>query len=337
MSESRTITLRAPECGLTAFICLDSTTLGPAAGGVRTLPYASESAALADAQRLARAMTIKCAIAGLPAGGGKVVVMDHPGLNRDEAFRRLGEAVQDLGGAFRTAGDAGTTEDDLRTMATTCDYVHLDGGALSAAVAQGLVSCLTAACALRDDIEWPNTTVAIQGCGAIGGAVARALNKRGVLLTLTDVQTSRLQGLCRELGAHAIAPDAFFSVDAAISAPCALGGVLTTSVARTLTSQIICGAANNIIGDDDAEAILFQRGITLVPDVVASAGAVVSGIAQTVMGLKDPSPMIDRLGETTKEILRACRDNGELPSRVVATLVAERLGDAIVALPASHG
>ena len=334
MSSGRVIEVRAPECGLVAFIVLDSQVLGPAAGGVRTLPYPSESDALADARRLARAMTLKCAISGLPAGGGKAVVMDHPALNREEAFRRLGEAVQRLGGAFRTAGDAGTTEADLRTMAKVCDYVHLDGGALSAAVARGLLSCLTAACDVRDDITWPDTTVAIQGCGAIGGAVAKMLNQQGAALTLTDIHTSRLQGLCRELDARAVAPDAFFSMDAAICSPCALGGVVTASVARTLSARIVCGAANNIMGDDDAEAILFHRGITLVPDVIASAGAVVAGIAQTVMGLEDPSPLIDRLGETTKEVLKACRDDGELPSRVVTAFVTERLGDAIVALPA---
>src|SRR5262245_21890897 len=116
--------VRDVRAGLEAVIVIDDTTLGPAAGGVRTRAYPSAIDAARDAARLAHAMTIKCALAGLDAGGGKAVVVDHAGLDRPRAFRALGEAVEALGGAFRTAGDLGTHAADLAAMAETTRYVH---------------------------------------------------------------------------------------------------------------------------------------------------------------------------------------------------------------------
>jgi len=270
MKSGRVITIREPGCGLTAFLVLDSEVLGPAVGGIRTLPYPSEADALADARRLAQAMTVKCAVTGLDAGGGKVVIIDHPGLMRADAFRSLGEHVQGLSGAFRTAGDAGTTAADLACMAETTEYVHQDEAGLSEAVARGLIACLIAACESREDVTWPDLSIAVQGCGAIGGAVARALGRAGAAVTVTDLAPARAESTARDVGAAVAEPSTFFAIESTVAAPCALGGVVTPAVARVMRARILCGAANNVLSGPASEGVLASRGVTLVPDAIAS-------------------------------------------------------------------
>ena len=125
--------------GLRALMVVDDVTLGPAAGGVRTLPYPSVRDALADACQLARAMTLKCALGGVAAGGGKVVVLETGGLDRAAAFEELGARVNDLRGAFMAGSDIGTTTADLESMARQTDYVHTDMRGACAAVARSVV------------------------------------------------------------------------------------------------------------------------------------------------------------------------------------------------------
>jgi leucine dehydrogenase len=166
----RQLEWRDAASGLEAILVIDDDTLGPAAGGVRTRSYPSLAEARADAAALARAMTIKCALAGLDAGGGKCVVLDHPGLDRPRAFAELGARIAELGGGFRTAGDLGTTDADLAAMASTCAWVHA-GSDLAGAVARGVVRCIEACAAVRG-VPVAGLAVAIQGCGAIGAAAA---------------------------------------------------------------------------------------------------------------------------------------------------------------------
>jgi glutamate dehydrogenase/leucine dehydrogenase len=139
--------------GLEAVLVLDDLTRGPAAGGIRTWRYPSLEHAAADALRLARAMTLKCALAGLDAGGGKAVVLDHPGLDRARAFDVIGERVESLRGLFRTAGDLGTTAADLEVVARRTRYVHLGERDLAAAVARGLLRAVEATVAVLDGRE----------------------------------------------------------------------------------------------------------------------------------------------------------------------------------------
>ncbi|HLM76174.1 MAG TPA: Glu/Leu/Phe/Val dehydrogenase dimerization domain-containing protein, partial [Polyangiaceae bacterium] len=168
-----------PPSGLRAFLVLDSLALGPAAGGVRTRRYPSAESALRDALDLARAMTLKCALAGLDAGGGKCVVMDHEGLDRPRAFEHLGRRIEALRGAFRTAGDLGTTKEDLEAMARGTRYVYLDERGLTSAVARGMLRCIEACAAERGRKDVAGMRVAIQGAGSIGSAVAEALSNEG--------------------------------------------------------------------------------------------------------------------------------------------------------------
>ena len=291
------ITVREPSLGLVAFICLDDETLGPAAGGIRTRAYPNEGAAIADVQSLARAMTVKCALGGLAAGGGKAVVVDTPELRRAPAFEALGDAIQALDGRFRTAGDLGTTPADLATVARHTQYVHSDEPELAAAVALGLRRCLEAATATRQR-PLAGLRVAIQGCGAIGAAVARELSAAGAALVLADLDLARATALAEELGATTIAADAVLTADCDVIAPC------------------------------DVASQLVERDILPVPDVLASAGAVIDGIGRSVMGLADRRPLIDRLGATTAAVLAQALASGRPPQRVALELADAILSDA---------
>lgn len=326
----RVLLLDDPPSGLRAFLALDSLALGPAAGGIRTLAYPDEAAALADATRLARAMSLKCAIAGLAAGGGKTVVMAHPGLDRPRAFRRLGEYVEDLRGLYRTAGDLGTTPDDLRAMSETTRYVNVRESDLSAAAGAGVLSCLWALAEFRGIADLRGLRVAVQGCGAMGAAVARALAAAGVTLVLADLDAERAARLAEELGATTLPPTDILAADVDIVAPCAAGGVLTAAVAGTLRAWGVCGAANNMLADVAAEEALAARGVLVVPDFLSSAGAVIAGVGVDVMGLSDVTPLLTGLGATTTRVLEASRADG-----VTTTAAARALAEVRIAVAAA--
>ncbi|MCC6999804.1 MAG: amino acid dehydrogenase [Deltaproteobacteria bacterium] len=317
----RVLALAEPEVGLRALIVLDDVTLGPAAGGVRTRDYPDEVSALADAAALARAMTVKCALAGLAAGGGKAVLWPPPPALRSAAFERLGARIEELGGLFRTAGDLGTGPADLAALARGTRFVHTEERALAGAVARGLVGCVRACVRVRgaaSDGDLSGLHVAVQGVGAIGAAVARALAAQGARLTLADIDTARVAALADELGARVVAPDALLGLDCDVLAPCAVGGVIGPAQAVALRAFALCGAANNLLAGADIAALLAERGVLVVPDQLASAGAVIEGIADTVMGLDAAQrlALIDRLGATAEEVLRAARASGRSSHQV---------------------
>jgi len=288
--------------GLRGFIVLDDTTLGPAAGGVRTRRYASASEALADGQRLARAMTLKCSLAGLPAGGGKAVVLDHDALDRPRAFERLGAAVEELGGVFRTAGDLGTTPADLDAMARATRYVHTDERHLAESVARGLLRCIEACADLRGRSP-AGLRIAVQGAGAIGARAIQVLSDAGMEVLVADVDGARAAVVAAATGARVVPVHAILAEDVDVIAPCAAGGVLTEEVAAAMRAWAVCGAANNALASPEAARLLAERGILHVPDPIASAGAVIDGIGASVMGLADRGPLIDRLGDVAREVL----------------------------------
>jgi leucine dehydrogenase len=324
---SRCVLWRDPPSGLCAVLVIDDLSLGPAAGGIRTMPYPDLATMIAEASALARAMTRKCALAGLDAGGAKAVVLDHPGLDRPAAFRRLGLLVAELGGVFRTAGDLGTAPADLAAMAETCPYVHADERGLADAVARGLLACLRA-CARARGRELAGLRVAVQGCGAIGGAVARALAAAGAVLLIADVDPQRARDLAAETGAKVHDPSDILFAPVDVLAPCAVGGVITADLAAATPAWAVCGAANNLLAAPDVAELLRARGILHVPDVVASAGAVIEGIGRAVMGLPDRAPLIDALGVTAGALLAESAATGATTQALAERRAAARIAAA---------
>lgn len=310
--------IEEPSLGLLAYVVLDSTALGPAAGGVRTKAYADEADAALDACRLARAMTYKCALGGLDAGGGKAVVIASPELDRERAFEHLGRYVEGLGGAFRTAGDFGTTDADLAAMARHTRYVHTDTPNLAAAVGRGVLRCAEACATYAGRGDVRGLRVAVQGCGDIGAAVAEAFAAAGAEVLVTDLDAARARAVAERTGATVVDPSDVLFADVDLVSPCAVGDVIDADAASRLRAWAVCGGANNICTDDAAHEALHRRGVVFVPDAVSSAGAVVDGIGHTVMGLADRAPLIDALGATALAILEDARGH-ERPPVVHAT------------------
>lgn len=320
----RTLVISEPDCGLLALIVLDDLTLGPGAGGIRTKSYPNESEALRDAARLARAMTIKCALAGLDAGGAKGVVLDHPGLDRTRAFLRLGEAIEDLRGLFHTAGDLGTTAADLRLMASRTRYVHPEED-LTVATGRGLLRSMEAVArhAGRDGVR--GLKVAIQGAGAIGAAAARALVDAGAVVTIADLDRPRAAYVAQQTGAQVGDPESILELEVDVIAPCAIGGVITRALVPRIKAFAVCGAANNALADDSVAEALRAARILHVPDMIASAGAVIVGISRAVMGESDPTPLIDALGDTTTQVLAEAKASGRPPLEVAQDRAKARI------------
>ncbi|MFT5357012.1 MAG: leucine dehydrogenase [Polyangiales bacterium] len=323
---SRAFFFKDEASGLRAILCIDDLRLGPAAGGVRTWTYESTEAALADARRLSRAMSIKCALAGLNAGGGKTVVLAGHLEERERAFEILGERVEELQGLYRCAGDLGTSDTDLQAMARRTKYVHTNSTDLSASVARGALRCLEALVETRGR-RMKGLRVAVQGCGSIGTAVAQALAHDGAELFVADLDPERAQRCAAATGARVLPADAILLADVDVLVPCATGHVITEALARQTPAFGICGAANNVLATLHVAPILAERGIHHVPDVLASAGAVIDGIGETVMSLDMPAreALIDGLKTTTTLLLKRAVREGRTPEFLAWEMARERI------------
>jgi len=325
---------RDPSSGLEAVLVLDDLTLGPAAGGIRTWKYPSLEAAATDALRLAKAMTLKCALSGLDAGGGKAVILEHSGLDRRRAFEVVGHKIESLGGLFRTAGDLGTTAADLEIVARKTRFVHLGEHDLASAVARSALRAIEATCAILDgtphavSARLDGRTVAVQGAGMIGRAVAEALALAGARVTIADVDAEKAASVAQAIGATVVSPGDILDQAVDILAPCAVGGVIDAKNAATLRCRAVVGAANNVLASEEAAVILASRKIPCVPDFIASAGAVIDGIGASVMGLRDRTDLIDRLGGVTYQVLKEAQETGALPARIAEHRARQRIAHA---------
>jgi len=321
----RCIMVSDPPSGLRAFIVIDDTSLGSAAGGVRTRKYTSAREALSDAALLARAMTLKCAIAGLQAGGGKAVVMDHAGLDRERAFRKLGERIEELGGLFRTAGDLGTHDSDLAAMAERTQYVTTDGPKLAEAVARGTLGCIEA-CAIRRGRTLRGLRVGVQGAGAIGSALCRALSKAGAHVIVSDLDIALARSVANEVGGEVCSATGLLLAEVDVVAPCATGGVIDLEAAQRMRAWAVCGAANNCLGDPLAAETLRARQILHVPDLIASAGGVIWGLS---VHLQDAGEALIRgLSATTTSVFDEAEASQSTPQRVAEARAWARIRSA---------
>ncbi|MBT9283306.1 MAG: leucine dehydrogenase [Hydrogenibacillus schlegelii] len=270
--------------GLRAIIAIHDTTLGPALGGVRMWPYASEEEALRDVLRLARGMTFKSAAAGLDLGGGKAVILGDPKRDKSEAlFRAFGRAVHALGGRYITAEDVGTTVEDLEHVFKETPYVTGISSAFGSSgnpapvtafgVFQGMRAAAEAAFG-SDDLR--GRTVALQGAGQVAYHLARHLAEAGARLIVTDLDPEKAGRIAREFGAETVPPDAIYDVEADIFSPNALGGVLNDETIPRLRVRLVAGAANNQLESPHHARALKARGILYAPDFIINAGGVIN-------------------------------------------------------------
>ncbi|MCE8031687.1 MAG: amino acid dehydrogenase [Halomonas sp.] len=320
--------------GLRAIIAIHDTRRGPALGGLRIYPYADEDDALTDVLRLSRGMTYKSALADLPLGGGKAVIIANPRTDKTPALlRAMGRLVESLGGRYITAEDSGSGEEDMRLIREETRHVSglgHDGesGDPSPFTAHGVFCAMKSAvryCFGRDDMK--GLRVAIQGVGHVGAHLARELHEAGAQLVLTDVDRDSLGLLSDELGALSVAPEEIFDAEVDVFAPCAMGAVLTEGVAGRLRARAICGAANNQLATPVVAELLHRRGILYTPDYVANAGGVIEVEAQRHENYDRDAVMrhVERIAATVDEILARAQAQDTSPAGIADQLARERL------------
>lgn len=271
-----------PASGYRGIIAIHSTVLGPAVGGTRVWNYASDDEALIDALRLSRGMTYKCAVAGLPWGGGKsIIIADNKTIDREKVFRAHGRFIERLGGRYITAEDVGTSPADMELIALETSHVGGlagKGGDPSPWTGLGVFRAMQAAAKYRwGSADLGGKRVAIQGCGNVGYNLAKELHTVGARLIVSDVDPQKVKTTVNAFDAETVSPEEIYSVDADVFAPCALGGIINDQTIPRLKASIVCGAANNQLLEQRHGDALEERDIVYAPDYVANSGGVLSG------------------------------------------------------------
>ena len=317
--------------GMIAIVAIHNLNNGPALGGCRCVPYQSVDDAVLDAMKLARAMTYKSAMAGLPLGGGKAVIILHPGIkDRKKMFAAFGDFVNSLNGKYITASDSGTSEEDMQIISTRTGFVTSINKSndwtddTAAMTASGMLRAIEAAVAYRYNKEsLSGIHVAIQGVGSVGYLLAKLLIEKGARLSVTDINKEMLQARAKELSAHIVDPEKISEVECDVFSPCALGGVLNQQSISHLKAAIVCGAANNQLrAIEDGEA-LRQKNILYVPDYVANAGGVICAAAQAgVITREESRQKVTNIYHSVLEVLKSAAEL-KRPTETIANTVAE--------------
>lgn len=269
-----------PETGLKAIIAVHDTTMGPSLGGTRMWNYANSAEALTDVLRLSRGMTYKSALAGLPLGGGKAVIIGDAKTDKSEAlFKSYGRFIDSLGGKYITAEDVNIRTNDIDMVATQTRYVAGTGdkaGDPSPHTAYGAYLGLKAAVkhALnKDDLK--DVKIAIQGLGSVGYGLAEHCAKDGAILFVADVNQENLDKAVKNLGATPVGVDEIYDQAVDVYSPCALGATVNDETLARLKVKVIAGSANNQLATAAHDKLVQEKGILYAPDYVINAGGVI--------------------------------------------------------------
>lgn len=266
--------------GLYGIIAIHNTNLGPAAGGCRMYPYESTEAALKDVLRLSKGMSYKNAIAGLPLGGGKCVIIADPSRpDKADLLRAFSRHVQSLGGRYWTAIDIGVGPADADVLAENCDYIFARASQYPKGFNPSKFTALGGFAGIRavvkhlwDSDDLSGVKVAIQGLGATGKNLSRHLHEAGAELYVADINQEAVQFVVDHYDAKAVPPDQIHSQAVDVFAPCAMGGVINDKSIPDIKAKAICGLANNQLATEHHGKVLMEKGTTYVPDYVVNAG-----------------------------------------------------------------
>ena len=281
-----------PETGLKAIIAVHNSNLGPAMGGTRMWNYATDEEALTDVLRLSKGMSYKSALAGIPVGGGKsVIIGDAKTQKTPELFEAFGRAVETLKGAYTAAEDVGVTVEDLEHARYCTQYIAgiTEGrvGNPSPATAWGVYNGIKAAVKYkfhRDSVE--GITVSILGLGNVGYALAGLLHENGAKLIVADINDTVVGRAVEEFKAGVVSPNEILDVPTNVFAPCALGGIINQYSFPTMAAKIVAGAANNQLENEHMSRVLKAHGRLYVPDYAINAGG--------IMIISKEGPQFDR-------------------------------------------
>ena len=319
------------ESGLRAVIAVDDTTLGPGLGGVRWLPYPTQQAAVDEARRLARTMTLKNACADLPYGGAKsVIIKDAAGdagtqHDRQAQLRAFGRFVARLGGAYLPGVDMGTSVADLAVIGgvTPVSCNHEDP---SPWTARGVMAGIDAALS-NIGTNPVGAHVVVQGAGHVGADLVRRLAGAGCVASVTDIDPARARGVAEQFGARVIDPGDVLTTPCDVLSPCATAKVITRDNVDALQCRIVAGGANDILATPDVARLLAQRGIVYVPDFVINAGGVIHIHAlRAGWGLDKLEGSLLAIGDRVGTLLARAERSGCTPLAVAEEMASHRLG-----------
>ncbi len=322
------------ETGLRAIIAIHNSNLGPGVGGCRMWPYPDDTAALRDALRLSRGMTYKSALAGLPFGGGKSVIIGDARTQKTPALMRaMGRFVESLGGRYVAAEDIGMTVADMDEMATVTEHVtgtSATSGNPSPYTAYGVLRGIEAAVEhkLQHNDGLAGVQVAIQGLGAVGFDLARRLHEKGAELHVADINKDAVQRAVDTFGAIPVDTQNIHAAAVDVFAPCALGAVINDKTIGELGAQIVAGSANNQLAEDHHGKALAARGVLYAPDYVINAGGIIEiAHGKSFGGDHDDSKIyahLDTIHDTLKEIFERAETEGSATNTVADMMAEER-------------
>ncbi len=324
------------DSGLQAIIAIHNTARGPAVGGCRMWPYRNEAEALTDSLRLSRGMSLKSALAGLPFGGGKSVIIGDPTTDKSEAlWHAMGRFVDSLGGQYIIAEDVGTSPADMEIVRRETRYVAgiAEGGSgdPSPATAWGVFVGIKAAVFARlgrDDLK--SIGVAVQGLGHVGYELCRLLAAEGVVLYVADINRAQCSRAAKEFGATPVSPDSVYDLDVDVFAPCALGAIINDETITRLQAPIIAGSANNQLAERRHAECLSKAGILYAPDYAINAGGIIN-IAHEGPGYNQAKAFdqVSKIYKTLLEVFSHAEVNGITTDAAAEYIATQRLESAI--------
>jgi leucine dehydrogenase len=323
------------ECGLKAIIAVHSTHLGPAAGGARFWHYAEDEEALVDALRLSRGMSYKNAMAGLPLGGGKSVLLANSERTKSpDMLHAFGKAVEELAGRYVTAEDVGMSVSDMIEVSRTTKYVAgLPNSPGDVGGDPGPHTSLGVFLGIKAAVKWAlgkndlnGLHIALQGAGSVATGVALHACAEGARLSIADVDPDKAKKLADRAGGKVVSPDEILTLEADVLSPCALGAILDEKTIPALKVPIVAGGANNQLATPEDGERLQQRNILYAPDYVINAGGIIN-VCTEYLGDGDASLVrhrIEGIPTRLEQIWTEGAETGRDPASV-ADVMAQRL------------
>lgn len=318
--------------GLKALIVIHSTALGPATGGTRFYPYPTWEAALEDALKLAQAMSYKCALAELPFGGGKGVILGDPKRDKTpQLLRAYARIIQQFNGRFTTGEEMGISADDLRTMMQETQFIAGAKGIthdLAPVTAQGVFAGLKACFqTVFGNSSLHGRTIAVQGAGKVGHHLIELLSAEGAKIFVSDIDRRALDTVQNEFGAKLVEPpDAIYALECDAFVPCALGGIVNDTTLPLLNCKIVAGSANNQLKEPRHGDRLHEFGILYAPDYVINAGGLIAAVQDLIGGsLEKALQETEKIYGRLLKIFEIARREGLAPHRIADRMAEERL------------
>jgi leucine dehydrogenase len=320
------------ETGLQAIVAIHSTALGPALGGCRFMEYQSVEDAIHDAIKLARGMSYKAAISGVPTGGGKAVIIKPKVIKNKEAyFAKFGQFVEQLGGKYITAMDSGTSLEEMDIIAKHTKYVAsltaentISNGDPSPFTAYGILRGIQAAVEYKlHKNSLQDLKIAIQGLGHVGLDLASRLYQHGVKLYVADLNPQVLQHCAQEFNAEIVSTDKIHSIECDVFSPCALGAIINDKTIKEIKAPIIAGCANNQLATKEHGEYLHKHGILYAPDYLINAGGLVFAHALYAnLGEHQAFECIENIYHSLLDIFQQSSQN-DIPTNEISDQIAQ--------------